>query len=336
MASTTYPISTAIDCPEKVDYSKASGKSVIVTGGSSGLGAAYVRAFADNRFASPVSEEYWDLRYLAEHSVRYVQCDVRNWQDQLTAFKSAIAHSPQHCIDIVIANAGISGSDEFFEGAYPPISVMEDDINASEDDGDEPRQPRTGILEINLLSLVYTAKLAMHYMKRQGPQFDRCLILKSSIMGFLDTNGSPTYGAAKHGVRGLMKCLRRRSGLRVNVVAPWYIATPLMSDAVMNTLTTQLKEQGSGFALVEDSVKAVMRIATDDSINGELLPCFMDQNESSVCDVGRSIAVLPRETSKSGYLDLDLDDFKTGSLYHDLQTICSNLTHRQLPPQEQK
>lgn len=42
-------------------------------------------------------------------------------------------------------------------------------------------------------------------------------------MGYIDTNGSPTYGAAKHGVRGLMKVLRRRSGLRVNVVAPWYI-----------------------------------------------------------------------------------------------------------------
>ena len=105
-------------------------------------------------------------------------------------------------------------------------------------------------------------------------------------MGYLDTNGSPTYGAAKHGVRGLMKVLRRRSGLRVNVVAPWYdlkhcqdvlftiyaryIATPLMSAPVIERLTTQLKAQGSGFALIEDSVKAVMRIATLLSINGQL------------------------------------------------------------------
>lgn len=80
------------------------------------------------------------------------------------------------------------------------------------------------ILETNLLAMVYTSKLAMHYMKRQDASHDRCLILKSSIMGYIDTNGSPTYGAAKHGVRGLMKVLRRRSGLRVNVVAPWYIS----------------------------------------------------------------------------------------------------------------
>lgn len=87
-------------------------------------------------------------------------------------------------------------------------------------------------------------------------------------MGYLDTNGSPTYGSAKHGVRGLMKCLRRRAGLRVNVVAPWYIATPLMSKAVMERLTSQLMEQGSGFGRIEDCVKAVMRIATDSTVNG--------------------------------------------------------------------
>lgn len=90
------------------------------------------------------------------------------------------------------------------------------------DDGDEPHKPTLRILETNLLAMIYTSKLAMHHMKRQGPHRDRCLVLKSSIMGYLDTNGSPTYGAAKHGVRGLMKVLRRRNGLRVNIVAPWY------------------------------------------------------------------------------------------------------------------
>jgi hypothetical protein len=47
-----------------------------------------------------------------------------------------------------------------------------------------------------------------------------------------------------------------------------YIATPLMSKPVIERLTAQLKAQGSGFALVEDSVKAVMWISTNRSING--------------------------------------------------------------------
>lgn len=41
-----------------------------------------------------------------------------------------------------------------------------------------------------------------------------------------------------------------------------------MSKPVIERLTDQLQAQGSGFALVEDSVKAVMRISTDKTING--------------------------------------------------------------------
>jgi hypothetical protein len=40
-----------------------------------------------------------------------VKCDVRQWKDQLAAFKSAALNSPHHSIDIVIANAGISVED---------------------------------------------------------------------------------------------------------------------------------------------------------------------------------------------------------------------------------
>jgi hypothetical protein len=47
-----------------------------------------------------------------------------------------------------------------------------------------------------------------------------------------------------------------------------YISTPLMSPAVKETVTRQLKAQGSEWAHIEDAVKAVARIATDNSING--------------------------------------------------------------------
>lgn len=53
----------------------------------------------------------------------FVKCDVRNWQDQVNVFKTAIAKSPRHGIDIVVANAGVSGSDEFYEGTLYTISA---------------------------------------------------------------------------------------------------------------------------------------------------------------------------------------------------------------------
>jgi len=73
---------------------------------------------------------------------------------------------------------------------------------------------------------MYTAKLALHYFNKQRDdrERDRCLILKSSLAGYIDVVGVPLYQAAKYGVRGLMHNLRRLGYLRVNVIAPWYVA----------------------------------------------------------------------------------------------------------------
>ncbi|TPX12340.1 uncharacterized protein E0L32_006987 [Thyridium curvatum] len=248
-AAQTLPIS----CPKYIDYTKVKGKTVLVTGGSSGLGAAYVRQFANSGatvvnadLKAPVDEDLVRISH-------FVKCNVRSWHDQHAAFDAAIQLSPRGGLDIVIANAGISGSDKFFE-----------------DHGNEPTEPSLDILRINLGGVVYTSKLAVFHMSRQDDSFDRCLILKSSIQGYLDTTGSPTYSAAKHGLRGIMKALRRRGPVRVGLIAPWFIATPLMSPAVVERLSAQLAAHGSGFAETEDCVRAVMRIATDPQVNGVL------------------------------------------------------------------
>lgn len=68
--------------------------------------------------------------------------------------------------------------------------------------------------------MIYTSKLAGWHFHHQD-EGDCCLILISSIMGYIDTQGSSVYSAAKHGVRGLMTCLRRKGLVRVNTVAPW-------------------------------------------------------------------------------------------------------------------
>ena len=87
-------------------------------------------------------------------------------------------------------------------------------------------KPDLRILEVNLLGMVYTIKLAMHYFRRQpvDDARDRCLILKGSIAAYLDQPGSPQYNASKWGARGLMRNFRRtawKEGIRVNLVAPW-------------------------------------------------------------------------------------------------------------------
>lgn len=195
------------------------GKSVIITGGSSGLGEAFLREYvkagafvtfgdvADDRSTRIVNE-------LGDDKVSFVHCNVLDWADQLRLFHTALKKSPSKTIDIVVANAGISSNDD----------LISDD---TEPNG-EPKEPDVNQIKIDLIGVVYTAKLALHYFPRQteGPDRDRSLILVSSIAGYVDKPGSPQYNASKFGVRGLMRCLRTtmpKRKMRVNLLAPWCV-----------------------------------------------------------------------------------------------------------------
>jgi len=120
-----------VDCTTKFDTTNLKGKSVVVTGGAKGLGEAYVRAFAkagafvtiadlDESAGQKLASEF------PKNSV-FVKCDVTSWDDQLAVFKTAVAKSPANSVDIVLANAGISGPDPVysFDGMVEQHSVFE-------------------------------------------------------------------------------------------------------------------------------------------------------------------------------------------------------------------
>ncbi|TVY51496.1 5'-hydroxyaverantin dehydrogenase [Lachnellula cervina] len=276
------------------------GKSAVVTGGSSGLGKGYVDAFIkagayvtiadiDEEKGQKAAREY-------PGQAQFVKCNVTLWEDQVKVFKAAVANSPHKSCDIVIANAGISGPDDVFQF---------DDVSK------EPVQPDLRIININLIGILYTAKLAMHYFRVQpeDDKRDRCLIIKGSLAGFLDQPGSPQYNASKFGGRGLMRSLRQTSwqqGIRVNYIAPWYIKTPIMSEAVVNHVLSK----GVLFALLEDACKAVLRVASDKSING------------------RALAIISREESIAGYIDVAHDDYTEGDFLRKLQNVVLVTSHR--------
>ena len=84
---------------------------------------------------------------------------------------------------------------------------------------DEPIEPDLKIININFIAVTYTAKLALHYFAKSNSS-DRCLILKSSMAGYLDGIGNPSYQCSKFAVRGLMCNLRRSDLCRVNLISP--------------------------------------------------------------------------------------------------------------------
>ncbi|OQU97178.1 hypothetical protein CLAIMM_03153 [Cladophialophora immunda] len=222
---------------------------------------------------------------------QFVKCDVTNWEQQVSAFEAAVQNSPHKSCDIVIANAGIVGSD---------------DMSKLENPAGPPVKPNLKTMEVNLMGLLYTVKLAIHYFRRQplGDSRDRCLILKSSLAGYVDLPGSIQYNSSKFGVRGILRSLRTTSwkeNIRVNLVAPWYIQTPILPQPVQD----YLDGKGVGFALVEDCCKAMLIIASDKTING------------------RAFGVVSRFHAAPGVMDLDLDDYKEGSLFAEWQKIVT-------------
>jgi hypothetical protein len=50
---------------------------------------------------------------------------------------------------------------------------------------------------------------------------------------------------------------------------------------------------------------------------------------------GRTLAIVPRCTKKSGYVDMDRDDYPAGSEQENWQEICLSMTHRTLPKEHQ-
>jgi NAD(P)-dependent dehydrogenase (short-subunit alcohol dehydrogenase family) len=140
-------------------------------------------------------------------------------------------------------------------------------------------KPDLSTMEINLLGVHYTTKLAFHYFRRQAldASRDRCLILKSSLAGYVDLPGSIQYTSAKFGVRGLMRSLRRTAweeNIRVNLVAPWYVKTPIIPSIVQDYLI----KEGVGFATTDDAAKAMLLIASDKTINGKAVTAPLQIN----------------------------------------------------------
>ena len=140
-----------VTCDANFDTSNVKGKTAVITGGANGMGEAYVRhlvaAGAFVVFGDVDDQTGHKLEGELNGKAQYVTCDVTQWKHQLAMFKQAIANSPNHRVDFVIANAGISGFDDVFH------------VKPEEED---PEEPKLQILKINGIGVLYTSQLALH------------------------------------------------------------------------------------------------------------------------------------------------------------------------------
>ena len=183
------------------------GRSVLVTGGSKGIGKGIARVFAGaGAKVSIVARNLYDAKATADeigHGTFGLLGDVTSMESLETAFHD-VAHK-NGGIDIVCANAGI----------FPPARL--EDMTSKQWDE---------VIDTNLKGTFHTIKAAIPYLKKsdQGR-----IIITSSITG--PVTGFPGwthYGASKAGQLGFMRtaCLELAIyGITVNAVMPGNIMT---------------------------------------------------------------------------------------------------------------
>ncbi|MCM2343201.1 MAG: SDR family NAD(P)-dependent oxidoreductase [Alphaproteobacteria bacterium] len=186
-------------------------RTVLITGASSGIGAALAQYYAGGGitlYLTGRDEERLtavaDLCRLRGARVETCLIDVRDQVALTQWLGEADERSP---IDLVIANAGISGGT-----------------------GDQDLSWLAGeraIFEVNLMGTLNTI---LPLIPRMIPRRQGQIALVSSLASFNGWPGAPAYSASKAGVRMYGEALRgslARYGIGVSVICPGFINSPM-------------------------------------------------------------------------------------------------------------
>ena len=182
--------------------SHRSERKILVIGGSSGIGAAIAQAFAtngDHVIATGVTKEEVERAWVQseQNKISFQQLDVRD------------ANAVQDCID-----------------AIDSLDVLVNCAGVICRNAEHQPEVFADVIDINLNGSMRVCTAAREKLKqRKG-----CIINTASMLSFFGGGLVPGYSASKGGIAQLTKSLAiayAPDGIRVNAVAPGWIATQL-------------------------------------------------------------------------------------------------------------
>ena len=224
-------------------------KTVIITGGSRGIGAAAVAHFAarGDRVYFLYEKEHEAAKSVAQKTgATPICCDVADG----ATVKAAFARIPD--VDILICNAGTMW--------FGLMSMM------AEKDWDR-------LFDVNVKGIYHCVNAAMPFFLKKHAG---CVITVSSMWGQVGASCEAAYSATKGAVIALTKALAKElgpSGIRVNCVAPGVILTDMCANVDPEILEEMAQESPVGRnGTPEDVAKAFAYLAEADFITGQVLP----------------------------------------------------------------
>ena len=243
-----------------LDLFRLDGRVAVVTGASSGLGAAFAVALAEAgadvalgaRRVDRLAETVAAVEAVGRRAVA-VPTDVSRVEDCTALVDAAVAELGR--VDVLVNNAGVGNA-----------------VPASRETPEEFR----GVLDVNLEGAYWMAQACGRVMKPGSS-----IINISSVLS-LTTAGLPqaAYAASKAGLNGLTIDLAAqwtgRKGIRVNAIAPGYFPTemtgPLVDGYLEDLIERRVPSKRTG--RLEECAAAVVFLAGDAAsyISGVVLP----------------------------------------------------------------
>jgi len=232
-------------------------KTVLITGGATGIGKATAQIFARNGYLTLINYNKSEkaAKELCESLIKE-GCLAESYKADLTSAQEVdkmfeIIYLKYKKIDVLVNNAGKALVKEFSE--------------TSEQEWDD-------IFNINLKSAYLCSKQAIKSMLKNN---NGSIINISSMWGIAGSSFEVAYSAAKAGLIGFTKALAKEispSGIRVNAVAPGYIDTAMNKDVpkdIQQSIKYQTPLQRIGTA--EDIAKTVFFLSSESAsfITGE-------------------------------------------------------------------
>jgi short-subunit dehydrogenase len=226
---------------------------VIITGASSGIGAALARHYAARGATlGLIARRRLELERLAATFSTPCEIYPLDVRDAATLAIAARNFAGKHgCPDVVIANAGVS---------IGTLTEQAEDVQAVQD-----------VLDINVMGMVKVFQPFVGEMRGRG---NGTLCGIASVAGYRGLPGAAAYSASKAAAIAYLESLRlelKASGVKVVTICPGYIATPMteknpypmpfmMSADAAATKIAALIARGAVFTVIPWQMAMVARV----------------------------------------------------------------------------